>query len=73
MIIGNNKNNNNFNNTFINPIIENERIKQHTNVNSKDEMNEKAYNTLENRYKNGLITLDEFTKKCNEIRKKANK
>ncbi len=71
MIIGNNNNNNNLdmNSILKNPNIENERIKQHTNVNSKKEMSSKAYNMLEERYQNGLITLEEFTKKCNEIRK----
>lgn len=81
MIIGNNNinnhntnnNNNNFsqkNKFIINQTIENERIKQHTNVNSKNEMNSKAYAMLQDRYQQGLISLDEFTKKCNELRKK---
>lgn len=72
MIIGNNNSNNNFSKNQmpqLNPLIENERIKNHTNVNSKTEMANKAYDMLEQRYKSGLITLDEFTKKCNEIQK----
>ncbi len=69
MIIGNNNNKLDMNSILKNPNIENERIKQHTNVNSKKEMSSKAYNMLEERYQNGLITLEEFTKKCNEIRK----
>ncbi len=71
MIIGNNNNSNNNNQfqSFINPNLENERIKAHTNVNSKEEMANKAYNMLEERYRNGLISLEEFTKKCKEIRK----
>ena len=71
MIIGNNNNSNNDNQfqSFINPNLENERIKAHTNVDSKEEMANKAYNMLEERYKSGLISLEEFTKKCKEIRK----
>ncbi len=68
MIIGNN-NNQDYNNILKNPSIENERIKQHTNVYSKKEMSSKAYSILEERYQNGFISLEEFTKKCNEIRK----
>ena len=76
MIIGSNGNmNNNFTKDQIplNPSIENERIKNHTDVNSKTEMADKAYSMLELRYKNGLITLDEFTKKCNELNKMRQK
>lgn len=76
MIIGNNGNmNNNFskNPMPLNPSMENERIKNHTDVNSKTEMADKAYSMLEQRYKNGLITLEEFTKKCNELHKMRQK
>lgn len=69
MIIGNDNNDNKYQ-SFIKPSIENERVNVHTNVNSKEEMERKAYTILEERYKNGLITLEEFTKKCKEIRKK---
>ena len=69
MVIGNNNQNNSNKNPYINPMIENERIKQHTDVNSQQEMNSKAYSMLENRYQNGLITLEEFTKKCQNLRK----
>ena len=68
MIIGNNTNKD-FSNILKNPTIENERIKQHTNVVSKEEMSLKSFNMLEERYRNGLISLEEYTRKCNEIRK----
>lgn len=75
MIIGNNNNNNFSKNQIptLNPLIENERIKNHTNVNSKTEMANKAYSILEERYRSGLITLAEFTKKCNELQKQRQK
>lgn len=70
MIIGNNNSIQKNNKPLLKPTIENERIKQHTNVNSKNEMNSKAYTILQERYHQGLISLDEFTKKCNKLRKK---
>ena len=74
MIIGNNNSNNNIlkenNKAIINPTIENERVIQHTDVNSKSEMISKAYSVLQERHQQGLISLDEFTKKCNALRKK---
>ena len=38
-------------------------------VNSKSEMLDKSYAMLKERYQNGLITLDEFNKKCNKLNK----
>ena len=40
------------------------------NVNSKKEIKDKAYLMLQERYNQGLITLEEFTKKCNKLRQK---
>lgn len=52
-----------------NPMIESNRIMQHTNVMSKTEMNNKAYAILEERLNNGLITMEEFKKKCAQLGK----
>ena len=58
-------NNNNTNQTpGINPMIENTRAMQHTDVTNKNEMNNKAYSILEDRLNKGLITMEEFNKKC---------
>lgn len=41
-------------------------------VNSKSEMLDKSYAMLKERYQNGLITLEEFNKKCNKLNKMRN-
>lgn len=41
----------------------------HSNINSKKEMTDKSFNMLQERYNQGLISLDEFTKKCNQLNK----
>ena len=72
MILGNNNSNNTFASngpTKINPIIKDNRTKQHTDVTNKDEMADKAFDTVEQRYRNGLISLEEYTKQCNKIGK----
>ena len=43
---------------------------QHSNVMSKSEMADKSFNMLQERLNNGTISLDEFTKKCNQLNKK---
>lgn len=83
MIIGNNNNNNNFNNNnFENKFkkyqdntqnhtgnIFVKDIKQHVygDPTSSNDMNDKALAMLNERLQNGLITLEEFNKKCQEI------
>ena len=72
MILGNNNSNNTFGpnrTTKINPVIEENRTKQHTDVTSQDEMADKAFAMIEQRYRNGLISLEEYTKQCNKISK----
>ena len=81
MIIGKDKNNFSTNfNTRMNSIkenannINNQNIinnMQHTNILDKNEMNEKAFNMLQTRYNNGLITIEEFNKKCIQLGKNA--
>ena len=95
MIIGNNSNNNSFNN----PLSEEnqfktrmDNIKQANEFNSyndglidsvnsasfnnpldKDQMSDKTLSMLHERLNNGLISLDEFNKKCNELGRKRSK
>ena len=82
MIIGKNTNFQANNNQFIkenkanqivsnlNPMIEQTRTMQHTDVTSRNEMNEKAFSMLQDRLNKGLISLEEFNKKCNELGKR---
>ena len=81
MIIGKNTNlqnnnqfinsqpNNNTSSNRINPMMESNRTMQHTNVMSKKEMNDKAFSMLQDRLNKGLITMDEFNKKCAKLGK----
>ena len=84
MIIGDNKNNNNFGNDFNRKFNEiktsYEKNKQNnssdlTNIHSlnnasnKDEMLDKSFAMLQERYNNGTISLEEFTRQCNKINK----
>ena len=64
-----NKNNNQA--PGINPMIENTRTMQHTDVTNKNEMHNKAYSILEDRLNKGLITMEEFNKKCAQIGKRV--
>lgn len=81
MIIGNNSNNSFNHNTMSYKHTNNnqEKIKQTPNQNhysnplNKDEMADKTYQMLEERLKNGLISLDEFHKQCNKLSKFRNK
>ena len=43
---------------------------QHSDPTSKREMNDKAFSMLQERLNNGLISLEEFNRKCNQLRKK---
>jgi len=82
MIIGKNTNFQANNNQFIkenkanqivsnmNPMIEQTRTMQHTDVTNRSEMNEKAFSMLQDRLNKGLISLEEFNKKCNELGKR---
>lgn len=56
-----NKKNNQWNNINHTP--------KYYNVNSTKDMHEKSFDMLQERLNNGLITLDEFNKKCNELNK----
>jgi len=40
---------------------------QHSNILSKNEINERSFQMLQDRLNKGLITLDEFNKKCKDL------
>lgn len=69
-IPGNNNMTENQSPSQFNPMIEANRTMQHTDVTSKDEMTNKAFAILEDRLNKGLISMDEFKKKCAQIGKR---
>ena len=71
MIIGKNNLNNPTQNTnpINKPVTENNRSTYHTDVMNKNEMADKSFAMIEERYRNGLISLDEYTKQCNKLNK----
>lgn len=78
MIIGNNNPNQmnrkkyesaRFNNNFY-PSQNNCKIMQHNNILSKCESSNNAFAILQERLDNGLITIDEFNKRCIELGKR---
>jgi uncharacterized membrane protein len=68
MIISNNNPTNNKNNYNIS-----NSNNHYKDINNTKESIKEAYNILEDRYHKGLISLDEFNKKCNQLNIKANK
>lgn len=83
MIIGNNQNNqNNAFNAKMNTIKQNaENTKgivspishdtmQHKDILNKNDMNDKAFAMLQERLNNGLISIEEFNKKCTQLGKR---
>ena len=76
MIIGNNSNNS-FKHNPINYNTNNTQKKFNSTPNqnhynnplNKNEMADKTYQMLEERLKNGLISLEEFHKQCNKLSK----
>lgn len=66
-IVNENKNNNNNNSNF------NENINNYSDVNNKNDMTNKSFAMLQERYNNGLISIEEFTKKCNQLNKQRQK
>jgi hypothetical protein len=53
----------------INTYATNNNTMQHSNVMSKSEMADKSFSMLQERFNNGLISLDEFNKKCSQLNK----
>ncbi len=43
---------------------------KHKDILSKDDMNDKAFAMLQERLNNGLITVEEFNKKCTQLSKR---
>ena len=79
MIIGKNTNfqpkQNNFikpneNRGFINPTTKPNPTMQHADIMNKNEMHDKAFSILQERYNQGLISLEEFNKKCEQLGKR---
>lgn len=66
------KQNNNNNKTSINQNHQIE-IMQHSNVMSKNEMADKSFSMLQERLRNGTISLEEFNKKCIQLGKQSKK
>ena len=54
----------------MNPMLETNRTMQHTNIMSKQEMNDKAFAMLQDRLNKGLISMEEFNKMCNQLGKR---
>lgn len=79
MIIGNNNSTNNSNfmkNVPNNPgsnkshtLPERKAAQINANVMDKNDMADKSFAMLQERYANGLISLEEFTKQCNKLNK----
>lgn len=61
------------NNDKVSPFNETSQTNKYSDVNSKHEMADKSFAMLQERYNNGLITLEEFTKKCNQLNKMRQK
>ena len=53
----------------INPFAVDNNAKQYNNPLNKNEMADKSFAMLQERFNNGLISLDEFNKKCRELNK----
>jgi len=86
MIIGNNSNNfnnNMFTNKFnriksegeknkdiVNPQAIDKKALFNGNTNNKQQMADKTFAMLQDRYNNGTITLEEFTKQCELLNKR---
>ena len=66
------QNNNNNKKTSINQNHQIE-IMQHSNVMSKNEMADKSFSMLQERLRNGTISIEEFIKKCIQLGKKSKK
>ena len=66
------KQNNNNNKTSINQNHQIE-IMQHSNIMSKNEMADKSFSMLQERLRNGTISIEEFNKKCIQLGKQSKK
>ena len=54
----------------VSPIATSNNTLKHRDVLNKNDMNDKAFSMLQDRLNNGLITIEEFNKKCTELGKR---
>ena len=52
------------------PFLKNNKIMQHSDITNKQEMKDKSFEILQERYQQGLITIEDFNKKCIELGKR---
>jgi len=81
MIIGNNnfKKTNNFinnqnhntNNTNELPTLNTQNIMQNSNIMNSEDMKNRSFAMLNERLRNGTITIEEFNKKCKQLGKQS--
>lgn len=57
----------------ISPYSTDEKAINYTNVNNKSEMADKSFAMLQERLNNGLISLEEFNKKCQQLNRRRQK
>ena len=64
-------NNFNYNNGFVNNNQPKQPISQnpYKDINNTQEMRERSFEILQQRYNDGLISIEEFSKKCENLRK----
>ncbi|MBQ6497339.1 MAG: hypothetical protein IJI58_01330 [Bacilli bacterium] len=65
----NNTSNHNMPNTPVNTIKEKTAAQINANVMNKNDMADKSFAMLHERYEKGLISIEEFTKQCNKLNK----
>ena len=71
----NNSNNINNNSNYSNGLINNNRPRQpisqnhYKDINNTQEMRERSFEILQQRYNDGLISIEEFSRKCENLRK----
>ncbi len=61
------------NHNKINPFQEDNQAKYYQDPTNKSQMADKAFAMLQQRYNDGLISLDEFNRKCRNLDKFRNK
>ena len=57
----------------ISPYAKDDKAMNYANVNSKHEMADKSFAMLQERLNNGLISLEEFNKKCQQLNRRRQK
>lgn len=57
----------------ISPYATDKKAINYANINNKNEMADKSFAMLQERLNNGLISLEEFNKKCQQLNKQRQK